>query len=77
MNETNWSTDVRRPNVTESDLKALEKAHRYEQKLTKKGYRWKRLSPRLSIFVECDKDGNPTEHGQRQIEKQKELHGIK
>ena len=54
--------------VTEKDIKALESAKKLERRNEKKGYRWIRVSPRMTIHVPCDKDGNPTEEGLRRIE---------
>ncbi len=53
--------------VTEKDIKALESAKKLERRNEKNGYRWIRVSPRMTIHVPCDKDGNPTEEGQRRI----------
>lgn len=53
--------------VTEKDIKALESAKKIERRNEKNGYRWIRVSPRMTIHVPCDKDGNPTEEGQRRI----------
>lgn len=61
----NWVFD--NSTVTEKDVKALEKAKKQEQRNTKKGYRYIRVTPRISLHVPCDKNGNPTKEGQRRI----------
>jgi hypothetical protein len=76
MNETNWVSQSASPTVTESDRKGLEKAHRYEARLEKKGYRWYTINSRTKILVECDKDGNPTQRGKQQIKRAQENCGI-
>ena len=58
--------------VTESDINNLEKAKRYEKKKLKDGWKWKKVNERLTVFVPCDKNGNPTEHGEKMIKRQKE-----
>ena len=73
MNETNWATQSLNPIVTENDRKALEKAHRYEKKLKRKGYRWYKINNRTQVFVQCDKKGKPTADGQKTIEKIKKI----
>lgn len=76
MNETNWAKTLH-GNVTESDRKALEKAKKMESKKIKQGYRWKRISPTLTMLVHCNPDGTPSEQGLERIAKQKERLGIK
>lgn len=71
MNETNWVTG--NTTVTEADVRALKHAKKYEKELLRSGYRWFRINARTKVLVECDADGNPTERGKRQIEKQKSL----
>lgn len=63
---TNWVSE--KGTVTERDIKALEYAKQVEKKDTKKGYRYIRVSPRISVHVPCDKDGKPTEEGRRRIQ---------
>lgn len=63
--------------VLEKDRIALEKAKRIEQKQTKKGYKWIKINERNSIFVPCDKNGNPTKEGERKIQLFKNALGIK
>ena len=58
--------------VTERDLKELEKAHRYEEKLKRKGFRWVVVNPRLKVFAECDRHGMPTAEGLARIERMKQ-----
>lgn len=76
MNETNWVSQSASPTVTESDSRGLEKAHRYEKAMLKKGYRWYTINSRTKILVECDKDGNPTQRGKQQIKRAQENCGI-
>ena len=71
----NWVHD--KSVVSERDRITLEKAKRIEQKQTKKGYRWIKINERNSIFVPCDKNGDPTEEGQRRIQLFKNAIGIK
>lgn len=63
--------------VLEKDRATLEKAKRIEQKNEKKGYRWIKINERNKIFVPCDKNGDPTEEGQRRIQLLKNALGIK
>jgi len=77
MNETNWVSQSASPTVTESDRKGLEKAHRYEARLEKKGYRWITVNSRMKVFAECDKDGNLTKFGKQQIERMKANFNVK
>lgn len=72
---TNWVHD--KSVVLEKDRIALEKAKRIEQKQTKKGYRWIKINERNSIFVPCDKKGNPTKDGLHKINMLKLTLGIK
>lgn len=72
---TNWVHD--KSVVLEKDKIALEKAKRIEQKQTKKGYRWIKINERNSIFVPCDKKGNPTKDGLHKINMLKLTLGIK
>lgn len=74
---TNTNFVAGRSSVTESDKKALDKAHKYEKQMMREGYRWIKINHRLSLFVECDKDGNPTEFGRKQIERQKDRFELK
>lgn len=69
MEETNWATERANITVTETDLRGLEKAHQYEKKQKKKGYRWKVLDDRTKLFVECSANGEPTELGKVQIQR--------
>ena len=71
MNETNWVSQSASPTVTVSDRKGLEKAHSYEERLAKKGYRWIKVNPRVKVFAECDKNGNLTKLGEKQVERMK------
>jgi len=71
MNETNWST-VFPSQVSESEKRSLEKAKRIENKRRKEGWRYVNITqPTMKIFVPCDKNGKPTEHGERMIKEQK------
>ena len=63
---TNWVHDE--GVVTEKDIKALDHAKKIEAMLEKHGYKWVKINERLEIFVQCDKNGNPTLEGQRRIE---------
>ena len=63
--------------VLEKDRATLEKAKRIENKNLKKGYRWIKINERNSIFVPCDKKGNPTKDGLRKINMLKLTLGIK
>ena len=72
---TNWVHD--KSVVLEKDRIALEKAKRIEQKQKKKGYRWIKINERNSIFVPCDKKGNPTKEGLHKINMLKLSLGIK
>ena len=71
----NWVHD--KSVVLEKDRITLEKAKRIEQKQTKKGYRWIKINERNSIFVPCDKKGNPTKEGLHKINMLKLTLGIK
>lgn len=46
---------------------ALEKAKKIENRRYKKGWRFVKVDNKFSVFVPCDKHGNPTEEGQRII----------
>lgn len=63
--------------VLEKDKIALEKAKRIEQKQKRKGYRWIKINERNSVFVPCDKKGNPTKDGLHKINMLKLSLGIK
>ena len=76
MNETNWIRRGANSNVTDSDIAALAKAKKREAELVRNGFRWIVINKRLKVLVECDKDGKPTEFGQKQIRKQMELAGL-
>lgn len=71
----NWVHD--KSVVSERDRITLEKAKRMEQKNAKKGYRWIKINERNSIFVPCDKKGNPTKEGLHKINMLKLTLGIK
>ena len=71
----NWAYE--KGNVTDKDRSVLEHAKRLEQKKAKNGCRWIKLNERVRVFVQCDKDGNPTKEGKRQIDIIKEMQGIK
>lgn len=71
----NWATEVAMKDKT-ADMKALQKAKKIEKNLENMGWRWVKLSDRMSVFVPCDKDGNPTKLGLEKIKRQKLLHGI-
>lgn len=77
MNETNWVSERANSTVTESDRRALEKAHRYEERLEKKGYRWITVNSRMKVFAECDKEGNLTKLGKQQVERMKANFNVK
>ena len=68
VNVTNWAYDKVNSTVTEKDINTLAKAKRQEERDLKHGHRWVVINDRTKILVECDKKGNPTERGQRQIE---------
>ena len=72
MNETNWSSTIK-PSRTDYDVRGLEKAKKRELLMIKNGWRWKKINGRISVFVPCDKNGNPTEQGLKIIKKQKSL----
>lgn len=72
MNETNWCSTIK-PNRTDYDAKGLENAKKRERLMIKNGWRWKKINDRISVFVPCDKNGNPTEQGLKIIKKQKSL----
>lgn len=69
MSNTNFISP--QPTVTETDIRNLEKAKKYERKKATEGWRWVRVNERLCIFVPCDKQGVPTEEGLEKIRKQK------
>ena len=72
---TNWVHD--NCVVSEKDRIALERAKRIEQKQKRKGYRWIKINERNSVFVPCDKKGNPTKEGLHKINMLKLSLGIK
>lgn len=74
MNETNWVS--KSVNVTEADIKTLEKAHRQEKAQIKKGYGWYRLNKLHKIFVPFGKDGKPTKKGWEKIKIYKSYLGL-
>ena len=59
--------------VRKAGFKILEKCLKQEQKRKKKGYRFIKIGKNTEIFVPCDKDGNPTEEGQRKIARMKKI----
>lgn len=61
----NWATQLYQ--VSESTLNALERAKRREKRLEKKGWRWIKVNGKTYVYVECDKDGVPTEESKRKI----------
>lgn len=63
--------------VFEKDKAALKKAKQIEKNNLNKGYRWVKVNERNKIFVPCDKNGAPTEEGQRRIQLFKNAIGIK
>ena len=67
----NWVYD--KGVVTEKDRQAALKADKKDARDIRHGYRWIRIDPRTKVLVECDKQGNPTEKGRRQIEMIKSL----
>lgn len=77
MNETNWVSERANSTVTESDRRALEKAHRYEERLEKKGYRWITVNSRMKVFAECDKENDLTKLGKQQVERMKAIFNVK
>ena len=72
---TNWVHD--NGVVSEKDRITLERAKRIEQKQKRKGYRWIKINERNSVFVPCDKKGNPTKEGLHKINMLKLTLGIK
>lgn len=58
-------------NTPSKDALALEKAKKLESKRLKKGYRYIKVTPKSTILVECDKDGNPTKKGWEHINEHK------
>lgn len=73
MNETNWATQKPKNTlVTDSDRRNLEKAHRYEKELIRRGYRWHTVNNRTKVLIECDSKGRPTKEGLKQLERAKE-----
>lgn len=71
----NWVYE--KGNVREKDIIELEKAKKRERRDGKNGYRWIKINERNKLFIPCDKDGNPTERGQRMISNFKIYMGIK
>ena len=61
----NWIKD--KVTVSESALRAQEKAHQIERKRKRKGWRWVKVDMRTKVFVPCNGDGTPTDEGQRII----------
>lgn len=61
----NWATQLN--HVSEATYKALEKAKNREKRLAKKGWRWIKLNDRTTVYVQCDKNGEPTEESKRKI----------
>ena len=53
--------------VTEFDKNALKVAKSQENAKKRNGFRWFKINDRTRVFVECDKDGNPTKQGREQI----------
>lgn len=51
----------------------VEKNMQKEQRLLKKGWRWVKVDGTLQVFVPCDKDGKPTQEGERKIKLRKEI----
>lgn len=72
---TNWVHD--NGVVSEKYRITLERAKRIEQKQKRKGYRWIKINERNSVFVPCDKKGNPTKEGLHKINMLKLSLGIK
>ena len=63
--------------VFEKDKIMLEQVKKKERKDEKLGYKWVRVDPRTTLFVECDKHGNPTKRGLEKINKLKSYLNIK
>ena len=66
MSDTNHIAP--RPNVSDSDHKALKAAKRLEERRIKDGWRYVQVTPMMQVFVPCDKKGKPTTEGQRRID---------
>ena len=63
-------------NIESSPVKTqriVEKNLQKEQQLLKKGQRWVKASDTLQVFVPCDKNGKPTQEGERKIKRRKEI----
>ena len=65
MSDTNHIAP--RPNVSDSDHKALKAAKRLEERRIKDGWRYVQATPMIQVFVPCDKSGKPTKDGIRRI----------
>ena len=66
MSDTNHIAP--RPNVSDSDYKALKAAKRLEERRIKDGWCYVQVTPMMQGFVPCDKNGKPTAEGQRRID---------
>lgn len=62
----NWATQLR--TIPETTYKLLDRVKNREKKLAKKGWRWIKVNARTTLFLECDKDGNPTPASQKKID---------
>lgn len=51
----------------EKSVRTLEKAKEIEKKKLRQGWRYVKVNQRLTAFVPCDKNGEPTEAGKQQI----------
>lgn len=54
-------------NVTDKDLRTLEKAKLMEKEKLEKGYRYIKIDNRTKALIPCDKDGKPTKEGEESI----------
>lgn len=52
--------------------RSLEKMKKQEERLLKLGHRWIKISQNHSVLIPCDKNGVPTEQGERMIKMYKD-----
>ena len=72
---TNWVFD--NTNVSEKDIRALEKAKRMEKEKLAQGYRYVKINDKMQVLVPFGKDGKPTAKGEEIIRQKKLIYGIK
>ena len=71
---SNWVFDSKEPRDFAN--RALRKANEMEESKLKNGWRWKKVHDSLSLLVPCDENGNPTEHGEKIIERYRHTLGL-